>query len=351
MGWAKYHTDDWVKELTEKQTHLGIRLLDPPYIDRYPLLRTLTTGDPYAPEGNVITRNIHWGGQWDGIEGKARPMLKMEGNLLDADPLFVDAGRLNFQLRDNSPAFRVGFERIPIEQIGLYRSPDRASWPVRSPVAQVPPPEPPKPARTGPPPVAKVARAAVPIVVDGALAQAEWSGLEPAKGLAIAQGIQCEPVQPASRAWLAHDSTALYVAFSNTVVDAQRLRMGNTWGQDDAVEIALRNAAVKDAPILVLRGYPSGHWESSDEAGAPAATVKQAAQGVLYAAQTPDATTWVAEWKLPWAALGLDPEKPGRFEFNLSVRKTLPEPQWLMWVGTGAHTWDVQFAGILELVR
>ena len=88
---------------------------------------------PAAPRGNVVARNICWGGRWDEIEGKARPLVKFENNLLDQDPLFVDAAKLNFQLREDSPAWKVGFQRIPVEQIGLVASPDRASPPTASP--------------------------------------------------------------------------------------------------------------------------------------------------------------------------------------------------------------------------
>ena len=33
----------------------------------------------------------------------------------------MDAAQLNFQLRDDSPACKLGFQRIPIEKIGLYQ--------------------------------------------------------------------------------------------------------------------------------------------------------------------------------------------------------------------------------------
>ena len=67
------------------------------------------------------------GGRWEGIEGKARPLLKLEDNLLDEDPHFVDAEHLNFQLRSDSPAYKLGFERIPVDEIGLYR-PSTQMW-------------------------------------------------------------------------------------------------------------------------------------------------------------------------------------------------------------------------------
>jgi len=129
MSWAKSFTAAWVKELREQGTHLGIGLLMPPYVGRYPAIATLNTGDPYAPEGNTVTRNIFWGGRWEHIEPKARPFLGIENNLLDSDPRFVDAARMNFSLRSDSTAYALGFQRIPFERIGLNRKTARAARP------------------------------------------------------------------------------------------------------------------------------------------------------------------------------------------------------------------------------
>jgi len=130
MGWAKYHTDDWVQEMEEKRTHLGIPLFESPFIDRYPALATLLTGDPYAPEGNVIVRNVHWDGTWDGMEGKAKPMLQMENNLIDEDPGVIVGKDGRLRLRKNSPAFSLGFQPIAMDRIGPYKDARRASWPL-----------------------------------------------------------------------------------------------------------------------------------------------------------------------------------------------------------------------------
>jgi len=46
------------------------------------------------------------------------------------DPLFVDAQHDDYRLQPNSPAFKLGFKPLPLDQIGLLESPDRASWPV-----------------------------------------------------------------------------------------------------------------------------------------------------------------------------------------------------------------------------
>ena len=121
MGWAKYHADEWVKEGREKGTLSGIHYTKTPYSERYPKLPTILDEDPWAPRGNVIARNICVGGRWDNIESKARPLITFEDNLLDADPQFVDAARGNFELKPESPAWKLGFRRIPFEKIGLDR--------------------------------------------------------------------------------------------------------------------------------------------------------------------------------------------------------------------------------------
>jgi len=129
LGWAGYHAQMWIKEGREKGTLSGTRYREPPYRDRYPLLPGILDDDPAAPKGNVVARNVCWKGRWDEIEAKARPLVTMKDNLVDVDPRFVDAAGLDFRLRDDSPAWKLGFQRIPAEKIGLYRSADRASWP------------------------------------------------------------------------------------------------------------------------------------------------------------------------------------------------------------------------------
>jgi hypothetical protein len=117
---------------------------------RYPKLANILSDDPMAPLGNVIARNICIGGRWDNVDSAAKPRVKFQDNLLKQDPHFVDAEHGNYQLKDDSPAWKLGFKRIPLEKIGLYESEDRASWPVSHTV---------RPA--GKPPVKPVAKPAV----------------------------------------------------------------------------------------------------------------------------------------------------------------------------------------------
>jgi hypothetical protein len=104
---------------------------DEPWRSRFPQLLNYLEDEPAVPKGNVVARNICWGGRWDSFEKKALPHIHFQDNLLKTDPHFVDAKGANFQLRDDSPAWKLGFQRIPTEKIGLYASEDRASWPVK----------------------------------------------------------------------------------------------------------------------------------------------------------------------------------------------------------------------------
>ena len=71
------------------------------------------------------------GGKWDDVAKVAKPMIVMESNFLEGDPLFVDADKQDFRFKPESPVWKLGFQPIPVEKIGLYQDEFRASWPVR----------------------------------------------------------------------------------------------------------------------------------------------------------------------------------------------------------------------------
>ena len=151
LGWCGPHADGRIKEARAKGTIAGIHYKDPPYSTRYPQLVSLMDDEPKKPQGNSVCRNIFWQGQgedlrrvakgspikdtwWDDIEPKVRSLVKIEDNLINIDPLFVDAPAGNFQLRADSPAWKLGFQKIAVEQIGLYHDDLRATWPVQHPI-------------------------------------------------------------------------------------------------------------------------------------------------------------------------------------------------------------------------
>jgi hypothetical protein len=321
-----------------------------PWRSKYPQILTYLEGNYAEPRGNLVMRNICVGGRWDEIEGKARPGVSLYDNLVGEDPKFVDAEKLDFRLQPDSPAFAMGFQPIPVEQIGLYEDDLRVTWPVVTEVRYPDPGPAPKPAAApGPKPTFPVQKLTGAVTVDGQITAAEWNGLPAAQMMAVEQDLEGEKVKPSSKAWLYWDAEALYVAVDSAVDPGRPLRMGDTWGSDDAVELAFKNpAAGPAAPLLILRGYPSGNFAGSDEAGAPAAAVKKAAEGVLYAAKVIGKDRWTVEWRVPFASLGIDPAKTPKFPFSLTVRKT-GGPEWVLWTGTHHATWNVDNAGFLEL--
>ncbi len=350
LGWAHACADRWIEEAKTKGTLSGFRYKEPPYSTRWPELARILEGEPKAPEGNRIRRNVFYGKGWNDITAKARAYQTLEDNLTDADPRFVDYENNNFQLLPDSPAYALGFKRIPIEKIGLYQDEKRASWPVTHEVRPAAEPAPAKVARRakrGPAPSFSVAFTRRSPTIDGILSDTEW----PTRSMAIGEDVNGNPARPRSAAWLTHDGTYLYVGVRNDVDSGRPLVSDRGWGSNDAVEVAIRSPARgKLSPIFILRGYPDGKFESSTEAGAPEPEASALGVAVSYAARMVDPGRWTAEWRIPWSALGVDPAAHTELPFNLTVRK-MASRLWLMWAGTQAHSWRVDQAGVILLQR
>ncbi len=346
LGWARGAVNGVMK-----QRLFAMPYKSPLWAKRYPKLVNIWEDEPAVPKGNVIARNICWGGRWAEWDRRVLKYQTIKDNLVGVDPHFVDLEHGNFQLRDDSPAWKIGFKRIPFEKIGLYRDTRRATWPVPREQVRVPKVEraPKKPAERGPAPVCKVPKVDRAPKVDGKIEPREWLGADRKKALPIAEGIKGEKVEPPSRAWVVRTERHLFVAVENDLAGEGAVSGGHKWGADDAVEIALQSRpGERGSCIIVLRGYTDGHWESSAEAGAPREAVERAARWVKYAARV-EGKRWTCEWRISFAAVGLDPAKHRRVPFNISVRKTRPKPQWLMWRGTGGYTWAVDHAGVIEI--
>ena len=98
----------------------------------------------FEPGENVIDSNLVWHGGAP-VRVRMKPYLRGESKTLTweewkqlghdgesavDDPLFVAPEEDDYRLREDSPAFALGFEQIPMNEIGLYESELRASWPV-----------------------------------------------------------------------------------------------------------------------------------------------------------------------------------------------------------------------------
>ncbi len=155
LGWCGPHADGRIKEAQTKGTIAGVRYHEPPYSTRYPELLRLLDDEPKVPKGNVVRRNIFWIGSgedlrragrgaapaatwWNHIDAQSQPHVRLESNLANVDPRFVDERRGNFQLGADSPAWPLGFQRLPLERVGLYQDARRASWPAVHQVRPMP---------------------------------------------------------------------------------------------------------------------------------------------------------------------------------------------------------------------
>jgi len=144
----------------------AVNYQQPPYRDKYPKLATYLDQDLGLPYGHEVSRNISCGGtfldlselidqdrilvrdnliadslllvltkKWtpdydpyhigyaavyDKKNAAAVQKLESNGNkVINGDPGFVDAANADFGLKPDSPAWKLGFEKIPIEEIGL----------------------------------------------------------------------------------------------------------------------------------------------------------------------------------------------------------------------------------------
>jgi hypothetical protein len=126
----------WRKMVTGfmKEQYDKMRPLEPPFSDRYPEIAEV---EPYfggangvPAEGNVVVHNVCVG-DWARFEEAAEPLVEIHDNFVEGDPHFVDPDFGDFSIAPDSPAFAVGFQRIPVEEIGLLRNEDRTSLPPR----------------------------------------------------------------------------------------------------------------------------------------------------------------------------------------------------------------------------
>ena len=109
------------------------------YRERYPEMKSLDahygppggpaiTGDAFKgvpPEGNVVGRNVCVGKWLDAGWHSTPAMLRLDNNLTNAAPSLATAIKDgstagDFSLKKDSPAWALGFQRIPVERIGPH---------------------------------------------------------------------------------------------------------------------------------------------------------------------------------------------------------------------------------------
>lgn len=182
LGWAANYFDGRYPWLFDRFREMNGD--QPPYTERYPALATLLRDEPAVPKGNRIVRNISWGGRWldvydyhafdfaravelrdntladprlwrrraradgqldpyylniDATEGyvmllnqDATARRELAGNAIqETPPGRFDPATLVFTPVDAAALDARGFERIPVERIGLQRDEWRRDIPPR----------------------------------------------------------------------------------------------------------------------------------------------------------------------------------------------------------------------------
>jgi hypothetical protein len=86
--------------------------------------------DLRQPEGELLVDDVALVEVEMLDEWAAWQALGFDTHSLVADPLFVDPDKDDYRLQPDSPAFKLGFQPIPVEKIGPYPDDLRASWPI-----------------------------------------------------------------------------------------------------------------------------------------------------------------------------------------------------------------------------
>jgi parallel beta-helix repeat protein len=339
LGWRAYGKEELIKKL-EKWPYK-----EDPWKSKYPELLTLIEDEPMAPKGVLVSRNIGVRGKWLNIDGKAKPYIEFKENWVgEDDPGFVDLAKANFNLKEDAEALKGGFKTLPIAKMGLYESPERASWPVEHSmtVRELKKPAPPavKPHPSKP---LNIAKAKAAPTIDGEVKADEWTAApSPVSENTDRSKIKTVPCQ----AQFAHDEKTLYVAVTIPLAKPVKDRT-HEWGKSDGIELCLRSLDGKPGPIAVIHGFMDGTKEATGDGAAPKPMIEALNKSVTFAAKVTD-TQWTGEWAIPLEAAGIA-YKPGvKVGFNIGIHRT-ENKEWIQWTGALGATFKLENAGSLIL--
>jgi len=322
---------------------------DKRYLDRYPAIARMME----EPGMNAVWRNLFW--RCGKVVTGNRATLDLMENAVytNGDPGFVDAEKGDFRLKPDAPVFAAtGFRAIPVEEIGLYADPLRASWPVESrPVSLRDWRETVGKVKIQPHPMAPLAVKKITAApsLDGKATAGKWPG----EGLKLKETPTREAIKGAPAAtWIAHDGKTLFVAVRVPLADKSKMKPGKVWGQNDGLEICLRdenNLAVgQRSPTFVLQGFTGGEFQGAGHPDEDAQKENKAlAQSSRYAAAV-GSDAWTCEWAIPLEGLGLKYAAKLRLQFNIGIRRTDTD-DWIALAGAMGANFQLDNAAVLVL--
>lgn len=365
-----------IKQLEQNVLNI-VKYRQPPWATSYPQLRNLIKGgyqtwpkNPAWPRDVFIVRNINTGGQFLKITDELYEDNTIRDNIDGCDPLFVDAENLDFRIRPGSPVYGIApFEPVPFEEIGLYKDPLRASWPVKKPAAgkyykpdkmEMLPPE--RGRFDAIAPVVKtmsyeVKKRVFPITIDGKLGKEEWAGLDKNKAMVSERSVSGKDISAGkSYAWMLYDDRNIYIAVENMdVKNTEKAGITRLFNEIDVEGIYDRHAwwwqrNIDTGPVYIFSGYAGGRFEIMNNFRMPRKILEYLKRVVEYRASmiNSENSHWTAEWKIPLAALNIDAVVPDRLRFNIGGPK---KDGWFNWNPTGASAWRLDNAGILKFIK
>lgn len=309
-----------------------------PWSGKYPALASMLEDEPELPKGNVIVRNVVAGGEFLSTDFVAAPLVTVRDNLTGREAGISRSDRGIPLLSQDSPAWALGFQRIPVEQIGLYDDELRASWPVDHSVR-------------APPTMASRRSLARPggnprLVVRRAVPS---GGGEEQPTVPVAETPVRRPVEgPPGALRVSWDRENLRVSVTVPVTEPSRLDRDEVWGRSDGAEVSLRDASRSPpGPTCILRGFVTGKLWVSHDAGMHPEDIHRIESAARYTASTRQ-DAWTGEWVVPFSSLDLAAQPGLEIGFNCAVRRSA-DGQWLVWAGTAGATWLLDGAGVLVL--
>ncbi len=196
-------------------------------------------------------------------------------------------------------------------------------------------------------PTLKAFRLKTPVTIDGAVE--EWPWTDATHVAALAQTPAGDAAAgPRGSLLAARDETAVYLAVRVPAPPGTAPRVNENPYQSDGMEVSFQVAEpTVSGPIYMLWGSAGGSFSPVEAGGASGAQMGKLQQQVQFAARRGQ-QEWTCEWRVPFAAAGIDPAKTHRLLFNLGALTSATET-WLAWVGTGAALYLVDNAGQLVL--
>ncbi len=129
-GW--YRNNGIWRALREGRKPRGC-IMNELYLQRYPQIVSMLR----EPGINHLWRNVFY--RCGRVATRPVNIDKFQNAVFEDDPGFVDAANQDFDLRRDAELFeRICFEPIPFDEIGLYESRWRASWPVETTAVRMP---------------------------------------------------------------------------------------------------------------------------------------------------------------------------------------------------------------------